>query len=115
MSGRRADGSGQPFDIDDPANDLALFEVRVSVSYDAINVTPLLGGGGSGLTATITFRNGYEADSPVMEVEYLGCSITRVNIPGTIAGEVYALKLGRIIRTERCDHLKPIAQLSLYQ
>ena len=64
---------------------------------------------------TITFRNGYEADSPVMEVEYLGFSITRVNIPGTIAGEVYALKLGRIIRTERCDHLKPIAQLSLYQ
>ena len=54
----RADGSGQPFDIDDPANDLALFEVRVSVSYDAINVTPLLGGGGDGLTATITFRNG---------------------------------------------------------
>ena len=49
---------GQSFDIDDPANDLALFEVEVSVPFSAVSLTPISPENDYTLSASITFRNG---------------------------------------------------------
>lgn len=46
------------FDIDDPANDLKLFIVEVSVDYSAVSYTPVEGGSDYTMTASIVFRNG---------------------------------------------------------
>lgn len=48
----------QDFDIDDPANDLRLFEVRVSVDYSAISFVPVAPNSDYQMTATVVFRNG---------------------------------------------------------
>lgn len=46
------------FDIDDPANDLQLFEVRVSIDYSAISYTSVDAGADYTLSGNVTFRNG---------------------------------------------------------
>lgn len=48
----------QDFDLDDPANDLKLFEVRVSVDWSAISLTPVAAGNDHALSANVIFRNG---------------------------------------------------------
>lgn len=61
---------------------------------------------------TITFRNGYDSDSPVMVVQYFGYSIKHIDLPGMVSGEVFALKLGRVLDAKRCERFSQ-AQLSL--
>jgi hypothetical protein len=46
------------FDIDDPENDLKLFEVHVSVNWSAVSLTPVPAGSDYPLTAEVVFRNG---------------------------------------------------------
>jgi hypothetical protein len=48
----------EDFDIDDPENDLKLFEVTVSVDWSAVSLTPVSAGNDYPLTATVVFRNG---------------------------------------------------------
>lgn len=48
----------QEFDLDDPQNDLELFEVTVSVPYSAVSYTPVSEVHDYTLTASIIFRNG---------------------------------------------------------
>jgi len=47
-----------PFDLDDPANDLMLFEVEVSVPFSSVSLTPISEANDYTLSASITFRNG---------------------------------------------------------
>ena len=49
---------GVDFDIDDPENDLRLFEVQVSVDYSAVSYTPVSEDSDYALTAAVVFRNG---------------------------------------------------------
>lgn len=46
------------FDIDDPANDLKLFEVRVAVDYSSVSHTAVNAGSDYALTGKVVFRNG---------------------------------------------------------
>jgi len=46
------------FNLDDPANDLRLFEVRVSIDYANANLLPFGSGGNHALSANVVFRNG---------------------------------------------------------
>ncbi len=46
------------FDIDDPANDLRLFEVQVSVNYSAISFNPVSAQNDFPVVGKVTFRNG---------------------------------------------------------
>ena len=46
------------FDMDDPANDLKLFDVLVSVDYSAVGHMPVSAQSDYTLTGRITFRNG---------------------------------------------------------
>jgi len=55
---RDAANPSQPFDLDDPINDLALFEVEVSVPFSAVSLTPITPENDYTLSASITFRNG---------------------------------------------------------
>ncbi len=55
---RDATDPNQGFDLDDPANDLLLFEVEVSVPFSAVSYTPVSEANDYGLSASITFRNG---------------------------------------------------------
>jgi hypothetical protein len=48
----------QDFDIDDPENDLKLFEVRVSVDLSDVSLTPVAAGDDHPLVAKVVFRNG---------------------------------------------------------
>ncbi|MCO6042583.1 pilus assembly protein [Aeoliella sp. ICT_H6.2] len=48
----------QEFNIDDPANDLKLFEVHVSVDYSAVSFTPVASNSDYTLDAVVVFRNG---------------------------------------------------------
>jgi hypothetical protein len=48
----------QDFDIDDPANDLKLFEVRVSVDWSSVSVTTVSPSSDHAMTASVVFRNG---------------------------------------------------------
>ena len=48
----------QDFDIDDPANDLKLFEVKVSVDWSNVSATPVSPGSDHAMTANVVFRNG---------------------------------------------------------
>ncbi len=48
----------EDFDLDDPANDLRLFEVRVSVDYSDVSVTQVSSGDDYPLSAGVVFRNG---------------------------------------------------------
>jgi len=47
-----------PFNLDDPANDLKLFEVEVSVPFSSVSLTPISESNDYTLSASITFRNG---------------------------------------------------------
>jgi hypothetical protein len=46
------------FDLDDPLNDLKLFEVKVSVDWSDVSLTTVGGGQDSAMTASVVFRNG---------------------------------------------------------
>jgi len=46
------------FNLDDPHNDLKLFDVKVSVSYSKVSLTPVSANNDYGLTAKVVFRNG---------------------------------------------------------
>jgi len=46
------------FDIDDPNNDLKLFEVHVAVDYSAVSYTPVDSDSDYAMTAKVVFRNG---------------------------------------------------------
>lgn len=48
----------QDFDIDDPDNDLRLFEVRVSIDYSEVSYVPVETDSDYGLGASVVFRNG---------------------------------------------------------
>lgn len=53
-----ADNPNQDFDLDDPANDLELFQVRVEVPYSNVSYSPVSDGNDYSLTSALTFRNG---------------------------------------------------------
>lgn len=46
------------FNLDDPANGLALFDVNITVDYSAVSYTPVASGSDYKMTASVTFRNG---------------------------------------------------------
>ena len=46
------------FDLDDPLNDLKLFEVRVEINWSAVSLTPVPMGHDRPMTASVVFRNG---------------------------------------------------------
>lgn len=48
----------QDFDIDDPANELRLFEVQVSVNWSSMSLTPVNGADDHPLIGKVVFRNG---------------------------------------------------------
>jgi Flp pilus assembly protein TadG len=48
----------QTFDLDDPDNDLRLFEIRVVVPYAKVSISPVKHYHQYNLTAALTFRNG---------------------------------------------------------
>lgn len=46
------------FDLDDPSNDLKLFQIQVSVPYSKVSYTPVKHYHQQNLTSALTFRNG---------------------------------------------------------
>jgi hypothetical protein len=48
----------QDFDLDDPENDLKLFEVRISVDWSDLSLMPVTAGADHTLVASVVFRNG---------------------------------------------------------
>ncbi len=46
------------FNLDDPQNELKLFDVNVSVNYSKVSLTPVSATSDYGLTAKVVFRNG---------------------------------------------------------
>ncbi len=46
------------FDLDDPDNDLKLFEVEISIPYSKVSYTPVSESQDYSMKASITFRNG---------------------------------------------------------
>lgn len=48
----------QTFDLDDPDNDLRLFEVEIEVPFSSVSYTPVSEAHDYNLTGSITFRNG---------------------------------------------------------
>jgi len=52
------DDPSQTFDLDNPANDLRLFEVAITVPYSSVSYTPVSASDDYGLTGSVTFRNG---------------------------------------------------------
>jgi Flp pilus assembly protein TadG len=52
------DDPTQSFDLDDPNNDLLLFDVTITVPYSGVSYTPVSAANDYGLSASITFRNG---------------------------------------------------------
>ena len=55
---RDPENPGAEFDLDNPANDLRLFEVHIDIPYSAISYTPVSQADDYSLSASITFRNG---------------------------------------------------------
>ncbi|MEO2048964.1 MAG: TadE/TadG family type IV pilus assembly protein [Pirellulales bacterium] len=53
-----ADDPSSDFNLDDPANDLQLFQVRIEVPYSSISYTPVDPLSDYTLSASVTFRNG---------------------------------------------------------
>lgn len=51
------------FDLDDPDNDLKLFEVEITVPYSSVSYTPVSSSHDYNLSGSITFRNGRAAVS----------------------------------------------------
>jgi hypothetical protein len=48
----------EEFDLDDPENDLKLFEVSITVDWSSMAVTPVASGDDHPMTARVVFRNG---------------------------------------------------------
>jgi len=48
----------QPFNLDDPANDLELFQVQIEVPFSDVSLTPVSEANDYTLSATVVFRNG---------------------------------------------------------
>jgi len=48
----------QDFDIDEPSNDLKLFEVQISVNWSSMSTMPVPEGSDHPLLAKVVFRNG---------------------------------------------------------
>jgi hypothetical protein len=48
----------QDFDLDEPDNDLKLFEVRISVDWSNMSLTPVAAGDDHALMGRVVFRNG---------------------------------------------------------
>ncbi len=48
----------QTFDLDDPANDLKLFDLEITVPYSSVSYTPVSAAHDYDLNGGITFRNG---------------------------------------------------------
>jgi len=48
----------ETFDLDDPTNDLKLFDVEIVVPYSSVSYSPVSTVNDYDLTASITFRNG---------------------------------------------------------
>jgi Flp pilus assembly protein TadG len=46
------------FNLDDPKNDLKLFDVKVSVNYSKVSLTPVSASSDYALTGKVVFRNG---------------------------------------------------------
>ncbi len=46
------------FNLDDPSNNLKLFDVTVSVNYSKVSLQPVSANNDYALSATVTFRNG---------------------------------------------------------
>jgi hypothetical protein len=46
------------FDLDDPENDLKLFNVDISIPYSSVSFSPVSASQDFAMTASITFRNG---------------------------------------------------------
>jgi hypothetical protein len=53
-----ADDPDQEFNLDDPANDLELFQVRVEVPYSGVSYSPVSDANDYSLNSALTFRNG---------------------------------------------------------
>jgi len=53
--------TGSTFDLDDPANSMKLFQVRISVPYAKVSYSPVKHYQGSTLSTALTFRNGRAA------------------------------------------------------
>jgi hypothetical protein len=53
-----AENPSMDFDIDDPDNDLKLFEVQVAIDYSEVSYMPVEPGSDYSMNATVTFRNG---------------------------------------------------------
>ena len=53
-----AENPSQPFDLDDPANELQLFKTHVCVPFSSVSFTPVSNSKDYTLSASITFRNG---------------------------------------------------------
>jgi hypothetical protein len=56
-----ASDPNQTFNLDDPANELQLFQVRVSIPYSAVTYSPVRHYQQSTLSAALTYRNGRAA------------------------------------------------------
>ncbi|MEM9352254.1 MAG: TadE family protein [Planctomycetota bacterium] len=52
------DDPNTDFDLDDPANELELFDVTVAIDYSEMSFTPVPESSDFPLDATVTFRNG---------------------------------------------------------
>lgn len=50
--------TGGPFDLDDPASDLRLFKVEISVPYSSVSYLPVSAARDFTMKASIIFRNG---------------------------------------------------------
>ncbi len=50
--------TSQTFDLDDPSNDLRLFDVEIEVPFSSVSYTPVSEAHDYHLTGSITFRNG---------------------------------------------------------
>jgi TadE-like protein len=48
----------EDFDLDDPENDLRLFEVQISVDWSSVSATPVTAGDDYPLSGRVVFRNG---------------------------------------------------------
>ena len=52
------DDPTQTFDLDDPDNDLRLFDLHITVPFSSVSYTPVSSANDYNLTGGITFRNG---------------------------------------------------------
>ena len=63
---------------------------------------------------TVTFRNGYAKEAPLMVVEYKGVEIKTIYHPiHHKQMTIFAVKLGRVLSTQNCDKFVSDDQLSM--